>query len=49
MAGEGNVNVYQIEVVAHLDAIILIVEAYKEGEITLPELINALVDILYQQ
>ena len=49
MAGQGEGDVYQIGVEEQLNALLFIIEAYKEGDISLAELINAIVDLLYQQ
>ena len=46
MAGEG--ENFQIEIQGQLNAILLLVEAYKADVITLAELVNGLVAILYQ-
>ena len=49
MAGPGEGDIYHMGVEEQLNALLFIIEAYKEGHITLNELINALVDVLYQQ
>ena len=46
MAGEG--EIFHIAVQGKVNAILLLVEAYKADVITLQELVNALVEILYQ-
>ena len=48
MAGEGENATFVIQVEGTLEAVMLLIEAYKQDIITKEELLNALVDILYQ-
>ena len=47
MAGEG-IETFYISVESKIEALLLLIEGYKEGILTKEELVAYLVDILYQ-